>query len=162
MTTKKSPLFFFLLFVFVVLLPVVSADDGTTIDDEENGFFVVPVPPPIPSDFDGDVYEHPERTTEEKENFVKATSGARVRRREDEDDGNDKIPLLTNSALYYEKQEKQRERRVMKNVLRNAKSALENAKNGKTSELERNLETLGNYLEDMESVLRVDINEEFS
>ena len=41
----------------------------------------------------------------------------------------------------------------MKNVLRNAKSALENAKNGKTSELERNLETLGNYLEDMESVL---------
>ena len=153
MTTKKSPLFFFLLFVFVVLLPVVSADDGTTIDDEENGFFVVPVPPPIPSDFDGDVYEHPERTTEEKENFVKATSGARVRRREDEDDGNDKIPLLTNSALYYEKQEKQRERRVMKNVLRNAKSALENAKNGKTSELERNLETLGNYLEDMESVL---------
>lgn len=153
MTTKKSPLFFFLLFVFVVLLPVVSADDGTTIDDEENGFFVVPVPPPIPSDFDGDVYEHPERTTEEKENFVKATSGARGRRREDEDDGNDKIPLLTNSALYYEKQEKQRERRVMKNVLRNAKSALENAKNGKTSELERNLETLGNYLEDMESVL---------
>ena len=153
MTTKKSPLFFFLLFVFVVLLPVVSADDGTTIDDEENGFFVVPVPPPIPSDFDGDVYEHPERTTEEKENFVKATSGARVRRREDEDDGNDKIPLLRNSALYYEKQEKQRERRVMKNVLRNAKSALENAKNGKTSELERNLETLGNYLEDMESVL---------
>ena len=153
MTTKKSPLFFFLLFVFVVLLPVVSADDGTTIDDEENGFFVVPVPPPIPSDFDGDVYEHPERTTEEKENFVKATSGARGRRREDEDDGNDKIPLLRNSALYYEKQEKQRERRVMKNVLRNAKSALENAKNGKTSELERNLETLGNYLEDMESVL---------
>jgi hypothetical protein len=154
MTTKKSPLFFFLLFVFVgVLLPVVSADDGTTIDDEENGFFVVPVPPPIPSDFDGDVYEHPERTTEEKENFVKAASGARGRRREDEDDGNDKIPLLTNSALYYEKQEKQRERRVMKNVLRNAKSALENAKNGKTSELERNLETLGNYLEDMESVL---------
>ena len=154
MTTKKSPLFFFLLFVFVgVLLPVVSADDGTTIDDEENGFFVVPVPPPIPSDFDGDVYEHPERTTEEKENFVKAAFGARGRRREDEDDGNDKIPLLTNSALYYEKQEKQRERRVMKNVLRNAKSALENAKNGKTSELERNLETLGNYLEDMESVL---------
>ena len=154
MTTKKSPLFFFLLFVFVgVLLPVVSADDGTTIDDEENGFFVVPVPPPIPSDFDGDVYEHPERTTEEKNNFVKAASGARGRRREDEDDGNDKIPLLTNSALYYEKQEKQRERRVMKNVLRNAKSALENAKNGKTSELERNLETLGNYLEDMESVL---------
>ena len=153
MTTKKSPLFFFLLFVFVVLLPVVSADDGTTIDDEENGFFVVPVPPPIPSDFDGDVYEHPERTTEEKENFVKAASGARGRRREDEDDGNDKIPLLRNSALYYEEQEKQRERRVMKNVLRNAKSALENAKNGKTSELERNLETLGNYLEDMESVL---------
>ena len=153
MTTKKSLLFFFLLFVFVVLLPVVSADDGTTIDDEENGFFVVPVPPPIPSDFDGDVYEHPERTTEEKNNFVKAASGARGRRREDEDDGNDKIPLLTNSALYYEKQEKQRERRVVKNVLRNAKSALENAKNGKTSELERNLETLGNYLEDMESVL---------
>ena len=151
MTTKKSLLFFFLLFVFVVLLPVVSADDGTTIDDEESGFFVVPVPPPIPSDFDGDVYEHPERTTEEKNNFVKAASGARGRRR-DEDDGNDKIPLLTNSALYYEKQEKQQQQRV-KNVLRNAKSALENAKNGKTSELERNLETLGNYLEDMESVL---------
>ena len=131
-----------------------SADDGTTIDDEENGFFVVPVPPPIPSDFDGDVYEHPERTTEEKENFVKAASGARGRRREDEDDGNDKIPLLTNSALYYEKQEKQQQQQQrVKNVLRNAKSALENAKNGKTSELERNLETLGNYLEDMESVL---------
>ena len=154
MTAKKSLPFFFLFFLFVVLLPplpVVSADE-TTIDDEENGFFVVPVPPPIPSDFDGDVYEHPERTTEEKNNFVKAASGARGRRR-DEDDGNDKIPLLTNSALYYEKQEKQQQQQRVKNVLRNAKSALENAKNGKTSELERNLETLGNYLEDMESVL---------
>lgn len=152
MTTKKSLMFFFLLFVFVVLLPVVSADG--TIDDEENGFFVVPVPPPIPSDFAGDVYEHPERTTEEKNNFVKAASGARRRRRRDEDDGNDKIPLLTNSALYYEKQQQERERRmIIKNVLRNAKSALEKAKNGKTSELERNLETLGKYLEDMESVL---------
>ena len=151
MTTKKSLMFFFLLFVFVVLLPVVSADG--TIDDEENGFFVVPVPPPIPSDFAGDVYEHPERTTEEKNNFVKAASGARRRRRRDEDDGNDKIPLLTNSALYNEKQQQERERRMIKNVLRNAKSALEKAKNGKTSELERNLETLGKYLEDMESVL---------
>ena len=151
MTTKKSLMLFFLLFVFVVLLPVVSADG--TIDDEENGFFVVPVPPPIPSDFAGDVYEHPERTTEEKNNFVKAASGARRRRRRDEDDGNDKIPLLTNSALYNEKQQQERERRMIKNVLRNAKSALEKAKNGKTSELERNLETLGKYLEDMESVL---------
>lgn len=153
MTTKKSLSFLF--FLFVVLLPplpfVVSADG--TIDDEENGFFVVPVPPPIPSDFAGDVYEHPERTTEEKNNFVKAASGARRRRRRDEDDGNDKIPLLTNSALYNEKQQQERERRMIKNVLRNAKSALEKAKNGKTSELERNLETLGKYLEDMESVL---------
>ncbi|CAL6390612.1 unnamed protein product [Bathycoccus prasinos] len=146
MTTKRSLLFFFLLFAFVVLLPVVSADDGTTIDDEENGFFVVPVPPPIPSDFDGDVYEHPERTTEEKNNFVKAASGARGRRREDEDDGNDKIPLLT-ILLCITRNKRNNENEE------NAKSALENAKNGKTSELERNLETLGNYLEDMESVL---------
>ena len=139
----------------------------------EDGFFV-PMPPPIPEDFEGDVYEHRPRSCrnddddDEKERWckdanVKRPSGNGRRRtqaeeEEDDDDDDDEeegehhrtIPLL-NSAFYKEKHEREKER--MTAVLQNAKTALEKTKNGKMSELETHLEELGRYLKDMEMVL---------
>ena len=153
------------LFLFSLLFAS-SSSSMTTHEGKEDGIFV-PMPPPIPEDFDGDVYVHTEkyeythRFGDENDDIsIKSASGNGRRRRraeteeEDDDEQRSKIPLL-NSAFYSKQQKrkrKEKEKMTFK-ALKNAREALERAKNGKTSELERNLETLGRYLEDMESAL---------
>ena len=155
------------LFLFSLLFASSSSSSSmTTHEGKEDGIFV-PMPPPIPEDFDGDVYVHTEkyeythRFGDENDDIsIKSASGNGRRRRraeteeEDDDEQRSKIPLL-NSAFYSKQQKRKREEKekMTFKALKNAREALERAKNGKTSELERNLETLGRYLEDMESAL---------
>ena len=157
------PLFFVaLLFLSMRTTTTLRCVESKEKIELEDGFFV-PMPPPIPEDFEGDVYEHrPCRNDDEKERWcedvnVKRSSGSGRRRtqaeeEEDDEDGEHHrtIPLL-NSAFYKEKHEREKER--MTAVLQNAKTALEKTKNGKMSELETHLEELGGYLKDMEMVL---------
>ena len=154
------------LFLFSLLFAS-SSSSMTTHEGKEDGIFV-PMPPPIPEDFDGDVYVHTEkyeythRFGDENDDIsIKSASGNGRRRRraeteeeEEDDEQRSKIPLL-NSAFYSKQQKRKREEKekMTFKALKNAREALERAKNGKTSELERNLETLGRYLEDMESAL---------
>ena len=162
-------------FLFSLLFASSSSSSSTTTHEGKEGGIFVPMPPPIPEDFDGDVYVHTEKyeythhlDDENDDISIKSASGNGRRRRraeteeeeEDDDEQRSKIPLL-NSA-FYSKQQKRKQQQKRKReekekmtfkALKNAREALERAKNGKTSELERNLETLGRYLEDMESVL---------
>jgi len=154
------------LFLFSLLFAS-SSSSMTTHEGKEDGIFV-PMPPPIPEDFDGDVYVHTEKYEythhfgdENDDISIKSASGNGRRRRraeteeeEEDDEQRSKIPLL-NSAFYSKQQKRKREEKekMTFKALKNAREALERAKNGKTSELERNLETLGRYLEDMESAL---------
>jgi len=162
-------------FLFSLLFASSSSSSSTTTHEGKEGGIFVPMPPPIPEDFDGDVYVHTEKyeythhlDDENDDISIKSASGNGRRRRraeteeeeEDDDEQRSKIPLL-NSA-FYSKQQKRKQQQKRKReekekmlfkALKNAREALERAKNGKTSELERNLETLGRYLEDMESAL---------
>jgi len=171
---KKERAYMIYFFLFSLLFASSSSSSSssssmTTHEGKEGGIFV-PMPPPIPEDFDGDVYVHTEKyeythhfDDENDDISIKSASGNGGRRRrveteeeeeEDDDEQRSKIPLL-NSAFYSKQQKRKREEKekMTFKALKNAREALERAKNGKTSELERNLETLGRYLEDMESVL---------